>query len=400
MVLEDSRAADVSTRAPGHAADLAAGRAADHAGERRALDGRGARAGAVSRRSRAREIVHIGGRVLGSFAVLVLFVLALKLLSASASAVAVLLRQFEVHGVLNFVGFGWLLAYGALSGSPVAALSLSLLDGGVTTPIESLAMLAGSRFGASMVVLLVGVVSYLLGRRRPDGIYIGVVALLTTATIYIPATFIAIRLLESGILEAPARAIPNGWTEAPSALVNPVVRAIAGRLPGALVFLLGIGSLLGAFALFDRLLPNLDPPSERFERLSRRFAAPRQMFLFGALVTSITMSVSLSVTILVPLALKNIVRRDHVVPYVMGANITTFIDTLFAALLVNARSAPAVVLAEMLSVTIVSVVVLATCYAPYSRLILATAHRVSSERRSLAIFLGVFAGTPLLLMWV
>jgi Na+/phosphate symporter len=180
--------------------------------------------------------------------------------------------------------------------------------------------------------------------------------------------------------------------------VNPIVRAIDARLPGALVFLLGIGALLGAFALFDRLLPNLDPPSPRFERMSKHFAAPRSMFLFGMLVTSLTMSVSLSVTILVPLALKNIVRREYVVPYVMGANITTFIDTLFAALLVNARAAPAVVLAEMLSVSLVSVVVLVLVYGPYSRLILASAHAISGERRWLATFLVVFVGTPLLLM--
>ncbi|MCC6236948.1 MAG: hypothetical protein IT299_05160 [Dehalococcoidia bacterium] len=335
---------------------------------------------------------------LGGVLVLLLFVLALKLLAASASAVSAVLRQFEVEGVVNFVGFGWLLAYGALSGSPVAALSLSLLDGGAASPSEALAMLAGSRLGASMVVLVVGFVSYLLGRRRPDGIYIGVVALLTTAAIYIPATFVAVELLASGVLDGPARAIPNGWTEAPSALVNPVVHAIDARLPGALVFILGVTTLLGAFALFDRLLPNLDPPSPRFERMSRHFAAPRSMFLFGALVTSITMSVSLSVTILVPLALKRIVRREYVVPYVMGANITTFIDTLFAALLVNAREAPAVVLAEMLSVTLVSLVILGVAYGPFARLILASAHLVSSERRWLATFLVVFVGTPLVLM--
>lgn len=346
----------------------------------------------------AQSLARVLARVGGAVVVLGLFVLALKLLSASASAVATVLGQLHVEGVMNFVGFGWLLAYGALSGSPVAALSLSLLDGGAAQPVEALAMLAGSRLGASMVVLVVGFVSYLLGRQRPDGIYIGVVALLTTATIYIPATFVAIELLRSGVLEAPARAIPNGWTEAPSALVNPIVRAIDSRLPGALVFALGIGALLGAFALFDRLLPNLDPPSARFERLSRRFAAPRPMFLFGALVTSITMSVSLSVTILVPLALKHIVRREHVVPYVMGANITTFIDTLFAALLVNARSAPAVVLAEMLAVTLVSVVVLAVGYGPYSRVILASAQRISSDRRWLGLFLAVFVGTPLVLL--
>ena len=59
------------------------------------------------------------------------------------------------------------------------------------------------------------------------------------------------------------------------------------------------------------------------------------MFAFGTLMTLVTLSVSLSVTILVPLALKGYVRRDRIIPYVMGANIATWIDTLFAALLLD-----------------------------------------------------------------
>src|SRR5690606_8416992 len=119
----------------------------------------------------------------------------------------------------------------------------------------------------------------------------------------------------------------------PAESVRPIVDWMDGWAPGALLFASGAGVLLMAFAVFDRLLPNLDPPSARFERLARRFRSPRMMLLFGGLVTSITMSVSLSVTILVPLTLKNYVRRADVVPYVMGANITTFLDTLFASLL-------------------------------------------------------------------
>jgi sodium-dependent phosphate cotransporter len=352
---------------------------------------------------RARSLaarVRVVARAAGGLVVLGMFVLALKLLSASAAAVAAVLRELQVEGVVNFVGFGWLLAYGALSGSPVAALSLSLLDGGAVSARESLAMLAGSRLGASMIVLVVGLASAMLGRRRPDGIHIGVVALLTTAAIYIPATVLGVWLLDAGVLDGPARAIPTGWTEAPTALVNPAVREIDARLPGALVFALGIGTLLGAFALFDRLLPNLDPPSPRIERLSARFAEPRSMFLLGALITSVTMSVSLSVTILVPLALKGLVSRRHVVPYVMGANITTFLDTLFAALLVDARSAPAVVLAEMLGVTIVSVLVLVFAYGPFSRGILRVAHEASTHPRWLGAFLGVFVATPVALVLV
>lgn len=328
---------------------------------------------------------------------LYLFTVALKLLSSAAPGVAVLFDRLAIEGVLNLLGFGWLAAYGALSGSPVAALSLSLLDGGAITPRGSLAILSGSRMGASLIVLIVGFVAYTRGRGRPDGVYVGVLALLTTVAIYAPATALALWLLDTGALDGPAEVIPTGWADLPAALARPVVRPLAEHLPGVALFALGVGALMVAFAIFDRMLPNLDPPPPGFERLSRRFATPRMMFLFGCLVTSLTMSVSLSVTILVPLTLKGLVKRRDVIPYVMGANITTFLDTLFASLLLGAETATPVVLAEMVSVTAVSLLVFAVAWRPFSEAILWTATRVITRRSALVGFLAAFSVTPLLL---
>lgn len=347
------------------------------------------------------RIVRMGVRtVVGVLLALYLFTIALKLLSASAGGVADLLGRVSAEGPLNLLGFGWLLAYGALSGSPVAALSLSLLDGGATTARESLAMVAGSRFGASLIVLVVGFVAYMRGRRRPDGIYIGVISLLTTATIYAPATVLALLLLDSGWLDGASNVLPSGWGDAVDTVTNPVMDPAREHLAGIILFVLGVGALLLAFSVFDRLLPNLDPPSPGVERLSRRLSSVRAMFILGALITSVTMSVAISLTILVPLTLKGIVRRETVIPYVMGANITTFLDTLFASLLLRSEHATPVVLAEMLGVTIVSVLVLLLAYGPYSRMVLGIAHRAASSRRGLATFLAVFGIVPVALLLV
>ncbi len=338
--------------------------------------------------------------VVGGAIVFYLFVLALRLLSASASGVADLLTRIGADGPLNLLGFGWLLAYGALSGSPVAALSLSLLHGGAVTTSEALGMVSGSRFGASMIVLVVGFVAYIRGRGRPDGIYVGVISLLTTATIYAPATILGLLLLKAGWLHGAVDTVPVQWGDALAKIARPVVSTVDSHVPGVVVFLLGIGSLLTAFTLFDRLLPNLDPPSPRIERFSQRFRTPRRMFLLGAAITSVTMSVSISLTILVPLTMKGVVRRTDVIPYIMGANITTFIDTLFASFLVPGGGATEVVVVEMLSVTTVSLFVLAFLYGPYSRALLGTAHLVSSRLRWLGVFLAIMAAIPLALLFV
>jgi len=342
---------------------------------------------------------HAVRLVVGVAIVLFLFIVALRLLAVSANGVAELLRGIRASGPLNLLGFGWLLAYGALSGSPVAALALSLLHGGAISTVEALGMVSGSRFGASMIVLLVGFVAYLRGQRRPDGIYVGVVALLTTATVYVPSTLLGVALLQGGWLHGIVDHVPLQW-DSVAVIAKPVVSYLAPRLPGLVLFVLGVATLLGAFALFDRLLPNLDPPSARVEALSRRFSSPRLMFLFGALITSITMSVSLSVTILVPLTLKGVVKRESVIPYIMGANITTFIDTLFASFLVPGGGATEVVVVEMVSVALVSLVVLLAVYGPYSRLVLGLARLVAARTRYLGIFLAIAAIVPAALLLV
>ena len=383
-----------SRRARGESEEALGARAAnaEYAERRRAR-------GPAPRRG-ARRTAGITRYVAGVPAALYLFVLALKLLSASAPHVSALFARLGVDGVVNLIGFGWLAAYASLSGSPVAALAMSLLDGGAIDGRGALGMLAGSRMGASFVVLLVGFIAYLRGRRRPDGVYVGVLALLTTITIYVPATLLALWLLGTGWLDGPSAAIPSGWADAPGALARPVVRALEARLPGVLLFGAGVSALLGAFAIVDRLLPNLDPPPERFERFARHLRSVRAMFLFGALVTALTMSVSLSVTMLVPLTLKGYLRRTDVVPYIMGANITTFLDTLFASLILNAASATPVVLAEMLSVAAVSSLVLICAWRPYVRGLLALGHLVLSDRRALGAFLAALAGIPLALLFV
>jgi Na+/phosphate symporter len=132
--------------------------------------------------------------------------------------------------------------------------------------------------------------------------------------------------------------------------------------------------------------------------MSRTLQQKYAMFAFGSLVTLITLSVSLSVTILVPLALKGYVRRDRVIPYVMGANVATWVDTMFAALLLDSPRAFTIVFTEMVAGGLLSVLVLGFLYEPYTRAILWAAHQVSTSRRGMAAFIAFFFAVPALLL--
>lgn len=172
-------------------------------------------------------------------------------------------------------------------------------------------------------------------------------------------------------------------------------------VPAALfLFGLALALLLGSFSLFDRALPAPEMVEGRLLGLDGVLRSSWGMFAAGLLVTSVTLSVSLSVTILVPLALAGLVRREETVPYIMGANSTTFVDTLFASLLLSEPRAFTIALTEMGSVAAVSLAVLLTVYRPYRRLVLAAAGRICHSRHALGGFLAGIVLVPVLLLAV
>ncbi|HXG35886.1 MAG TPA: hypothetical protein VNL15_02845 [Dehalococcoidia bacterium] len=348
---------------------------------------------------RLKQITVVGLHLSYIAAGFFLFVLALELLKAGAGGVKSVLDGVSADGPLNLLGLGWLGAYGVMSGSPVAAIALSLFAKGTISDSEAFAMINGSRLGASFIVLFVGFILYVTRKRSADGLYIGVVALLTAFTLWLPALPLGLFLLNSGWLNGVEVSTPEGLISLIDLAYGPMTDGARGRLHELLIFMLGVASLLGAFTIFDRGLPNLEQPSLKVERIKEALHRPMAMFLLGLAITAMTLSVSLSVTLLIPLSLKGYIKRESIIPYLMGANISTWVDTLVAALLLDSPRAFTIVFTEMTMGAVVSLVVLLFFYRPYSRCILALAHRVSQNQRDFAFFLfAVFLAPGLLFL--
>jgi Na+/phosphate symporter len=122
------------------------------------------------------------------------------------------------------------------------------------------------------------------------------------------------------------------------------------------------------------------------------------MFLVGCAVTLLTLSVSVSLTLLVPLVAKGHLRRANTLPYIAGANITTLADTLVAAILIGNQDAVRVVVAVTAVVTVWTVFLLITAYPLLRRVLLGVARRILASNRRLAGFAAVLCLAPALLV--
>jgi sodium-dependent phosphate cotransporter len=81
----------------------------------------------------------------------------------------------------------------------------------------------------------------------------------------------------------------------------------------------------------------------------------------------------------------------------MGANITTFIDTLLAAFLLGNPDATSVVWAQMISVSIVSTVLLLTVYRRYEAGVLHLVDQLTNDNRKLGWFMLIILVLPITL---
>ena len=328
------------------------------------------------------------------------FVLALLLMKEGAKPMETLIRGvFSVNSTASALGFGWLGASFALSGSPVAATALSLLDAKVLNPPETFAMLAGSRLGAAFMVLLLGFIYTIRGKERQVSLGVGLISLLVTQTFYPVVLLIGLKILSFEWFlpfQAPNQEINTIFEQ----LLTPVMRIFITHFPpGAM---LAGGFLLALFSLwlFDRVIPDLNLKDTNLGLVAHLLYRPGVVFLMGGLVTAFTMSVSVSLGLLVPLSVRGFVRQENLIPYIMGANITTFIDTLIAAILLGNPVAIKVVLIQMLSVALISLVILSTNFRLYERLIQNMAIQINKRSINLLVYILLILGLPFGLLWL
>jgi Na+/phosphate symporter len=330
-----------------------------------------------------------------------LFVTALGLMKSGASELIPTLEgSIFTDNAWSTLGLGWLGACIVLSGSPVAASALTLFDGGAIDRTEAFTMLTGSRLGAAFVVLVVGAVYAVRrigGGSRRAPLSIGILSLLMTSIVYIPGAILGYVLLEGGAADGLDVGTSPSIASFTDSAFGWAVDVLADVVPGWALFPIGVAVLLLGFQLFDRVLPTLG--SEQLEHRPGAWHTRKwPMFAVGCGVTVLTLSVAVSLTLLVPLVAKGYLRRANTLPYIAGANITTLVDTLVAAILLGNQDAVRIVATVTVAVTLWTLVLLAFAYPLLRKVCLGIAGRALESRTRLATFMVVLLGVPLALI--
>jgi Na+/phosphate symporter len=218
-----------------------------------------------------------------------------------------------------------------------------------------------------------------------------------TFLLYLPAAGIGYLLLDRGALDGLGIGTSPSIASVTDVLFGWAVDGARAVVPDVLLFPLGLGVLIAGFWLIDKVMPALS--EEQMEHRPHAWYARKwPMFLLGCGVCLLTLSVSVALTVLVPLVAKGYLRRANTLPYIAGANITTLADTLVAAILLGNQDGVRVVLAVTVALIALTLVTLAAFYPLLRRVCLGFAARVLVSPARLAGFVVVLFVVPLTLI--
>jgi Na+/phosphate symporter len=332
--------------------------------------------------------------VLSLVLALFMFILAIQLMKTGAKALAPTL-QVTSWNALATLGLGTLLAYLFLSGKPVTATALALFTAAGLTKLQTFTMISGGRLGAAFIVLLIGFLYARRGTNRRDSIGVGVLALSLTAAVYIPAMILGYGLLKSGLLNG-IHLTSTPLQQTIDVIYGPIVDRAAALLPDWLLLPIGGAIIVLSIRFLDGLLPEIEDP-RRIEAKSR-IRARWPMFFIGFFITLVTISVSVALTLLVPLVAKGQITRRQAVPYILGANVATMIDNLIISIVTGNPVGVQIVLAEFLAVAVVTALLLAFVYRPLSQGVIALDDWVVDKNSHLWAFMATLFVLPALLI--
>jgi solute carrier family 34 (sodium-dependent phosphate cotransporter) len=340
-------------------------------------------------------------RIIGA---LYLFVGAIQLMKTGAGGLDIFTQGgFLVKNAGSTLGLGWIGAMLTLSGTPPAAAALTLTAAGNISEVQGFTMVTGARLGAAFVVLLVAsLYAFRSGAgKRLKTVSTAVLALAITAVIYVPGAIIGLLLLESEPFHRVEIGAPPAFTNLVDLMYGWVLTPLETWPPGAL-FAIGFGLLIFSFRVIDAAMPEVTEDRFRGERLSwLRRKWP--MFFLGIVVVILTLSVSVALTVLVPLVAKGYVKREHLIPYIVGADLGTLVDKLLVAFIAGVGAAHPhapvrIILAELVGTGLMGLIIMSLLYMPFRRAVWKFQRQMIKTKPRLAAFTAALFVVPLLII--
>lgn len=297
----------------------------------------------VAKENLSRNERIISGLKLALF--LYLFILAIQIIKSSSALLAPNLNQFFVQGMspIKAIATGWFATVLVQSSGAVGSIVATFTGTGILSFNTAVYVLMGALIGTAITALLISLIT--VSQKRRDfrhgfeiGLCYSIYSLLLVAVVFILELFFGLySKLSLYIASRIGNSISLGkFPDWINALTEPLTNILFSRFNSILMILLGLGILLFTLRYIGKSVVGVfggEEPARRF--INKNFNSKIKAYFLGVFLTMIVFSSSITVSLLVPLAVTRLITLKRAVPFIIGAGLGTQVDVFLASILVG-----------------------------------------------------------------
>ena len=341
---------------------------------------------------------------------LYLFVLAIELIKKTSLILAPDISKFLLDGMnpSKAIATGWFTTTIFQSSGAVGSVIAAFAGNNILELGTAVYILMGALIGTAITALLISIIT--ISQKRRDfrhGFEIGLSYSIYSIILILIVLFLEFTL---GLYSKSAFFIASLIGENISlgkipdiigTITNPIINILLENLNRFVLMALGFSILIFALRFMGKTVIKVFGGEEQIRGfINKHFSSKIKIYFLGVFLTAIVFSSSITISLLVPLAVSRIINLRKALPFIIGANLGTTADVFLASILIGNVSALAVFLASFLfSITG------ALIFLPNTKLLWKLTKHISKKtihvsRRKALYFLLAFMALPLLMIWI
>tara|TARA_Y100000310_G_C20618586_1_gene782002 strand:- start:338 stop:1459 length:1122 start_codon:yes stop_codon:yes gene_type:complete len=276
---------------------------------------------------------------------LYLFILAIQLIKKASGLIAPDARQFIFSNLspLKAIAAGWFSTSIAQSSGAVSSLAVTFVGNGLIDLPIAVYILIGASMGTTITALIISLIT--VSKKKKDfrhgfeialcySIYSFILVFIVFFLEYFFALFSRLSFYLATLFQGNFSylKVPDVVDVATGLIVKPII----SNNHIVLTFLVAFLILIFALKFISRSVVEVmggEVKAKNF--INKYFDSPVKAYFMGVILTAIVFSSSITISLLVPLAVGGLIGLRRSIPFILGADLGTFTDTFLVSLIIG-----------------------------------------------------------------
>ena len=287
-----------------------------------------------------------------------LFIFSIELIKKTSLFLAPNIKSFLIQTLtpIKAISTGWFTTSIVQSSGAIGSIAATFTGNNLITLQTAIYIMIGASLGTTITALIISLIT--AAKKRRDfrhgfeiglsySIYSALLVIIVFLLEYFLKFFSRLSMLVASILgeKISLLKIPNFV----GIITSPIIDFLFKRNHKFILLILGFVILIYTLKYLSNIIIIVLGGEQKARRfINKYFKSKYKAYLIGVLITAIVFSSSITIGLLVPLAVSRLINLKKAIPFILGADLGTFTDVFLASIIIGKTSSLACAVAYSL----------------------------------------------------